>query len=94
MKVFDKAQWHIDNGENALEVIAKFREVFSFLNAYNLLSIDGLEIYEFGVDSSISLNERMVTSDGFTFLDKCYDDVINCSAETISAELERRYSGE
>ena len=92
MKVFDKAQWHIDQGENTSEVIAKFKAVFSFLHAHKMLSAEGLEMYEFGIDSSISLNERMVTPDGYSFMDKYYDNVINCSVETISAELERTFS--
>lgn len=93
MKVFDKAQWHIDQGENTSEVIAKFKAVFSFLHAHKMLSADGLEMYEFGIDSSISLNERMVTPNGSFFLAKHYDAVINCSAKTIVAELEKKYSG-
>lgn len=92
MKVYDKAQWHIDNGENSSEVIAKFQEVFSFLNAHKMLSTDGLEIFEFGVDGSISLNEKMVTEEGQNFLDKYYDTVINCPAQMISDELERGYA--
>lgn len=92
MKVFDKAQWHIDSGESTPEVIEKFTQVFSFLNSHKMLSMDGLEIFEFGIDSSISLNEKMVTSDGFAFLDRYYDEVINCNADTISAELESRCS--
>lgn len=94
MKVFDKAQWHIDQGENTSEVIAKFKAVFSFLHAHKMLSAEGLEMYEFGIDSSISLNERMVTPDGKICLDRHYDAVINSSAEIITGELERRYSGD
>lgn len=91
MKVYDKAQWHIGNGENSSEVIAKFQEVFSFLNTHKMLSADGLEIFEFGIDSSISLNEKMVTEEGQNFLDKYYDTVINYPAQIISDELERKY---
>ena len=92
MKVVDKAQWHIDNVENELEVILKFQKVFSFLNAHEMLSDDGLEIFEFGIDSSVSLNEKMVTKVGHDFLDKHYDDVINCNSQVITAELEKIYS--
>ena len=94
MKVFDKAQWHIDQGVNTSEVIAKFKAVFSFLHAHKMLSAEGLEMYEFGIDSSISLNERMVTPDGKISLDRHYDAVVNSSAEIITGELERRYSGD
>lgn len=91
MKIFDKAQWHIDNGENQLEVIAKFQKVFLFLNTHHMLSLDGLEVYELGIDSSISLNEKMVTQEGFDFLNKYYDEVVNCDHQIIFSELQRKY---
>lgn len=92
MKIFDKAQWHIDNGENTVKVVEKFKKVFLFLNDHNMLSDDGLEIYELGIDSSVSLNEKMVTPNGQDFLDKYYDEVINFDEQEIFTELERRYS--
>ncbi len=91
MRVFDKAQWHIDAGENAAEVIAKFQNVFSFLDNHNMLSDDGCEILEFGIDSSISLNEQMLSKSGYDYLDKFYDKVINCKSENIMDELEKRF---
>ena len=92
MKIFDKAQWHIDSGEDQSDVVAKFKKVFLFLNIHNMLSTDGLEIYELGIDSSVSLNEKMVTQDGKNFLEKYYDEVINFNEQEIFTELERRYS--
>ena len=92
MKIYDKAQWHIDAGEDPQEVIGKFREVFSFLASHNMLSDDGLEIFEFGIDSSVSLNEKMVSEEGNHFLEKYYNEVINCSAQSIGDELEKKYT--
>lgn len=92
MKIYDKAQWHIDAGEDSREVIEKFKKVFSFLASHNMLSDDGLEIFEFGMDSSVSLNEKMVSEEGKQFLEECYDEVINCNAQNIGEELERRYA--
>ena len=89
MKVFDKAQWHIDAGENSTEVVTKFKKVFEFLNSRNMLSVEGKEILYFGIDSSVSLNERMVTKSGLIFLYEYYDKVINCNSENIKSELEK-----
>lgn len=92
MKIFDKAQWHIDAGEDAEAVVGKFRSVYAFLEKNELLSEDGKELLEFGIDSSISLNEQMVTETGSKFLDKCYDEVINYGADLVADELEKRYA--
>lgn len=91
MKIFDKAQWHIDAGEDVDVVVGKFRSVYMFLEKNELLSEDGKELLELGIDSSISLNEQTVTENGSIFLDKCYDDVINYGADLIADELEKRY---
>lgn len=91
MKVFDKALWHIDAGEDKDVVLTKFQAVFDFLSEKDLLSEEGQEILEFGIDDSISLNEDMVTEEGAAFLDKHYDEVINCDASKIAAELDVRY---
>lgn len=91
MKIYDKAQWHIDAGEKNEKVIKKFNEVLTFLNDKNLLSKDGFEIFEFGVDSSISLTERMVNEKGAYFLDLCYDKVIGLDVEDIVFSLEKLY---
>lgn len=91
MHIFDKALWHIDAGEDKAAVLAKFQAVFSFLNEKELLSEDGQEIFEFGIDDSVSLNEDMVTKEGAAFLYKHYDEVINCNADSITAELSSRY---
>ena len=76
MKVYDKAAWHIDGNENPKEVVARFNEIFKFLAENKLLSPDGEEIYELGIDSSASLNSSMVTKDGAQFLKQYYDEVL------------------
>ena len=89
MKVFDKAQWHIDAGEAIEEVVAKFRVIFEFLDSRNMLSTEGRELLKFGIDSSVSLNERMVTQEGFKFLCKYYNNVVNYKAEKIGVALNK-----
>ena len=92
MKIYDKVQWHTDAGESAIEVITKMKMVFSFLNKHHLLSDEGMELFQFGIDSSASLNENMVSSEGKMFLNQYYDQVINANAEQISIRLEESYS--
>ena len=92
MKIYDKAQWHIDAGENKEIVVAKFQAVYVFLQNKGLLSDEGREIYELGIDGSISLNERMVTDAGGKFLERFYDEVIDFSEIQITQELEKKYS--
>ena len=91
MKIFDKAQWHIDGGENPSSVTNKFLVIFDLLNEEGLLSDDGMEILELGIDSSVSLNEKMVTGIGFEFLEKYYDEVINYGYDEIAHELRKCY---
>ncbi|MBQ1659614.1 MAG: hypothetical protein II059_07175 [Clostridia bacterium] len=91
MKIYDKASWHIDAGMDEHEVVEKFRSVFNSLERLDLLSDEGYEISELGIDDSISLNENMVTKRGCKFLDKYYDAVIAYNSDKISDELEKCY---
>ncbi|MBQ5564138.1 MAG: hypothetical protein IIT39_12265 [Clostridia bacterium] len=91
MIIFDKAAWHIDAGMNESDVVKKFKSVFDWLDRHTLLSEEGLEILDFGIDSSISLNEKMVTKKGFRFLDEYYDQVIDFDYREISNQLDDRY---
>lgn len=92
MKIYDKVQWHIDGGESPKEAIKKMKIVFSFLNKYNLLTNEGKELYEFGIDSSASLTENMVTSKGKKFLNQYYDEAINYNSNQLNGKLEELYS--
>ncbi len=87
MIIYDKASWHIDAGMNKQEVIQRLQKVFDFLNENDMLSDEGKEQYETGIDDSCSLNERTVTSEGNRFLKKYYDDVINNEANFIFGAL-------
>lgn len=91
LEIYDKAQWHIDAGENSEAVIHKFEAVFQFLKAKGLLQREGEEMLEIGIDSSISLHERMVTEKGREFLKTCYDKVIDQGADTIADGLAQEY---
>lgn len=75
-KIIDKASWQIDNSANQKNVIEHFKFIFKWLEKNNLLSSDGKEILDIGIDSSISLNDKMVTDKALKFLEKYYDEYI------------------
>ena len=83
MTIYDKAQWHIDGGESREEVLSKFKAVFAFLADTHMLSADGKELWEGGIDSSVSLHEALVKEAGNQFLKQHYDSVINESSDSI-----------
>ena len=75
-KVYDKAEWHIDAGENSKVVISRFKLIMNFLKAKSMLSNEGEEIIDIGIDSSISIHERMLTNSGKEFIESYYDNII------------------
>ena len=91
VKIYDKAKWHIEAGIDANEVINRFKNIFAFLENQKMLSNDGKEIVEIGIDSNVSLNEKMVNDNGRKFLDACYDKVIDNNAKTIQKALSNEY---
>lgn len=88
MKIYDKAQWHIDAGENERIVLEKFKVVFEFLRKHNLLSEEGSEIYELGIDESVSLHERLLNAEGNKFVDRFYDSIISLEPYEIEKKLD------
>lgn len=92
MMIYDKASWHIDAGEPSGPVVEKFRSVMSFLHDNHLLSADGEELFELGVDRSISLHDKMVNSQGKEFLDSHYDSIIDLPSENTRSALEVLFS--
>lgn len=89
MKIYDKAKWHIDGGENKEEVLKKLTLIFQFLNQKKWLTDEGEEIYELGIDPSTSLHERMVNADGKKFLDESYDTLLSYSSDEMANELDK-----
>lgn len=73
MTIYDKANWHIDYGENEKEVLARYSLWMEYLHGRNMLSQDGEELFELGVDESFSLTDAMVTKEGNDFLEKEYN---------------------
>lgn len=87
MEIYDKAIWHIDAGEDKNKVLNKFKVIFSFLKQKNMLSDEGLEILDIGIDSSVSLHERLLTTTGKDFIEQHYDSLINLSSKEIESKL-------
>lgn len=90
-KTYDKASWHIDGGEDSTDVINRFKDLFAFLDEKGMLTADGKEILEFGIDSSVSVNNTMVTDEGEEFLDRYYDNVLNKNPREVKINLEKEY---
>lgn len=87
MVIYDKPKWHIDSGMNKKEVVDKFKLVFIFLSNNNMLSDEGLEQIEIGIDEECSLNEKSVNNKGKSFLEYCYEDAINFESKNILSFL-------
>ena len=55
----------------------------------NLLSDEGEEILEFGIDDSISIHSRLLTERGNLFMTKYYDTFISAHSE-LSSEMDEK----
>ena len=82
--VYDKASWHIDAGEPVERVLAHFKFIMNWCNQNNLLSDEGEEILEFGIDDSISIHSRLLNERGNMFMKKFYDTFISANIENRS----------
>lgn len=83
MKIYDKASWHIDAGENKEEVIKKFNIIFKKLFIKNMLTEEGKEVYEFALDESVSIHEKLLTEEGKKFIENEYDRLINLPSNEL-----------
>ena len=90
--IIDKASWHIDGGEDLQVVLDGFQTVFTFLHTHQLLNADGEEIYELGIDSSISLHSGLLTETGFAFLQAYYDEILSCDAKDRAKAIHAAYA--
>jgi hypothetical protein len=75
-KIIDKAAWQIDGGEPEEFVIKHFQSVFLWLDQHDMLTDEGKEEIDDGIDDSASLNEDLLTPKGLDFLEKYYDTYI------------------
>lgn len=75
--VYDKVSWHLDKQENRSEVLKHFKFILDWCYKNQLLTEEGIEIFELDVDESISLNSRMFTPLGNKFMENFYDEFIS-----------------
>lgn len=83
MQIYDKAIWHIDAGENSDEVLEKYRLIFFYLRNHDMLTPDGMELFDGGVDSSMSLNESLLTKEGNDYIKNQFDFLFSCDAARL-----------
>lgn len=93
LKIFDRASWQIDGGEDEDEIIKKFTQIFTFLKEHDMLNEQGLEFLDDGIDDSISLSDNFVNKKGSNFLKKYYNKVIGCSSKSIKKALKDLFFG-
>lgn len=91
LKIYDKAQWHIDAGVDSEVVVKKMKLLFEFLDEKGLLQSEGKEMIELGIDSSISIHGRMLTEQGNSFMEAKYDSVINTESDKFAEALEKAF---
>jgi len=73
LTVFDKFAWHLDAGIDEHKLKDYFQRLMCFLKNHLLLNAYGLEIFDLGVDSSLSITSKMLTNEGNFFLSAWYD---------------------
>ena len=77
MATYDKVSWHFPDGEKCTDVgVAKihFKVLMLWLKKQDLLSEEGREAMDAGVDSEFALTSYMLTSKGNRLLENCYAD--------------------
>ena len=87
MKIFDKISWHIDAGEDLRANIQRFEVIFDYLNSHDMLSEDGKEILELGIDKESSLHSKLLTDKGLLFCEKYEDMIVGIDAENLKTLL-------
>ncbi len=77
MEIYDKVSWHYPEGKNcpSIEAAKKhFIKIMDWLSTNNLLSDDGKEVLEIGIDSDFSLTSSMLTDQGNEIIKKSYSE--------------------
>ncbi len=72
---YDKVSWHFPDGKTCPSLQAAkvhFSVVMRWLESQNLLSAEGHEAVEMGIDSDFALTSSMLTDTGDRLLGTCY----------------------
>jgi hypothetical protein len=73
--VYDKVRWHFPEGKNCPSLdaaMAHLDAIMRWLNDRDLLSDEGKEALEVGIDADFALTSSMVTKAGNDFLQHAY----------------------
>jgi hypothetical protein len=72
-QIYEKLEWHAGDPLLAKKIKSMMIELMRWLADKKLLTDEGLEILELGIDSGFSLHTRMLTQQGNEILSKSYD---------------------
>lgn len=98
MKVYDKLKWHFPDGNACpnLEAAKKhFVIIMKWLYSKSLLSQEGIEAMDIGIDQDFSLTSSMLTAQGNELLTSCYAAWLktqNYKDESSIALLEQKFN--
>lgn len=88
--VYDKVSWHYPEGKNCpnLEAAkAHFETIMEWLKENSLLSDEGLEIFEIGIDADFSITSSMLNRKGNDVLKKHYSNWLRTVAYSKNIDL-------
>lgn len=74
-KTYDKVSWHFPDGKNCPNLDAAkvhFDALMHWLKSQDLLSEEGQEAVDAGVDSDFAITSHMLTGKGNRLLKSCY----------------------
>lgn len=75
-KTYDKVSWHFPEGKNCPSLDSAkihFCVVMKWLQENGLLSDEGAEAIDCGIDADFSITARMLTPRGNRVLEQCYE---------------------
>jgi hypothetical protein len=73
--VYDKVSWHFPEGKDCPSLSAAkkhFEVLMNWLKQNHLLSNEGEEIFELGIDADFSINSSMLSQEGQKIMDEIY----------------------
>lgn len=89
MKLYDKAAWHIDAGEDKNDVLKRYQILLGYLAENKLLTAEGEELAELGADYSAVIHSRMLTDEGNKLIKDNIDNIITCELCDLSELLDK-----
>lgn len=81
VKTIDKAVWQIDGGVPQEKAVSHFRMMFEWLGGHGMLTDEGEQELDEGIDECAVLNDELVNGEGMAFLERCYDDLLKAAAK-------------